>query len=143
MKLCSEYIVKLDDFRKLVNRKLKSGQYDDLYKFSSSKKSIDKEQEELYRKFDTSFLQLYPNFVSDVNLLLKEELRFELKKDELLNTELRICALIKLGVKDSAKISEFLGYSPNSIYTYRTKVRNRAVNRDTFEKDIAEIGDIS
>lgn len=143
MKLCSEYIIKLDDFRKLVNRKLKSGQYDDLYKLSSSKKTIDKEQEDLYRKFDTSFLQLYPNFVSDINTLLKEEFRFELKKDELLNTELRICALIKLGVKDSAQISEFLGYSPNSIYTYRTKVRNRAINRENFEKDVTNIGNIT
>lgn len=143
MKLCSEYIVKLDDYRKLVNRKLKSGQYDDLYKLSSSKKAIDKEQEDLYRKFDTSFLQLYPNFVSDVNSLLKEEFRFELKKDELLNTELRICALIKLGIKDSAQISEFLGYSPNSIYTYRTKVRNRAINREHFERDLTNIGSIS
>lgn len=143
MKLCSEYIIKLDDFRKLVNRKLKSGQYDDLYKFSSSKKTIDKEQNELYRKFDVSFLQLYPNFVSDVNALLKDEFKFELKKDELLNTELRICALIKLGIKDSSKISEFLGYSPNTIYTYRTKVRNRANNREDFEKDIVNVGNIT
>lgn len=142
MKLCSEYILKLDDFRKLVNRKIKSGQYDDLYKLTSSKKNIDKEQIELYRKFDTSFLQLYPNFVSDINRLLKPEFRFELKKDELLNNELRICALIRLGVKDSAQISEFLGYSPNTIYTYRTKVRNRAENRDDFEKDIVLLGEI-
>lgn len=143
MKLCAEYIVKLDDFRKLVNRKLKSGQYDDLYKLSASKKNIDKEQDELYRKFDTSFLQLYPDFVSEVNKLLKEDSRFALKKDELLNTELRICALIKLGIKDSARISEFLGYTPNSIYTYRTKVRNRALNRDCFENDLVYIGNIS
>lgn len=143
MKLCSEYLVKLNDFRKLVNRKLKSGQYEDLYKFSSSKKTIEKEQIELFRKFDTSFLQLYPNFLSEINSLLKEEFRFELKKDELLNTELRICALIKLGVKDSAQISEFLGYSPNTIYTYRTKVRNRAIHRDDFEKNITKIGHIS
>lgn len=143
MKLCAEYIVKLDDFRKLVHRRLKSGQHDELYKFASSKKIIDREQEELYRKFDTSFLQLYPNFVAAVNGLLKEDCRFDVKKDELLNTELRICALIKLGIKDSARIAEFLGYSPNSIYTYRTKVRNRAIRRDSFEKDIMEIGDYS
>ena len=142
MRLCSEYIIKIDEFRKLVNRKLKSGQYDDLHKLTSNKKLIDKEQEELYRKFDTSFLQLYPNFISDINKLLKEELRFELKKDELLNNELRICALIKLGIKDSAHISEFLGYSPNTIYTYRTKIRNRAINRDSFEKDIVKLGNI-
>ena len=142
MRLCSEYIIKIDEFRKLVNRKLKSGQYDDLHKLTSNKKLIDKEQEELYRKFDTSFLQLYPNFISDINKLLKEEFRFELKKDELLNNELRICALIKLGIKDSAHISEFLGYSPNTIYTYRTKIRNRAINRDSFEKDIVKLGNI-
>lgn len=142
MKLCSEYIIKIDEFRILVNRKLKSGQYDDLHKLTSNKKLIDKEQEELYRKFDTSFLQLYPNFVSDINNLLKEELRFELKKDELLNNELRICALIKLGIRDSSHISEFLGYSPNTIYTYRTKVRNRAINRESFEKDIVNLGNV-
>ena len=56
--------------------------------------------------------------------------------------ELRICALIKLGIKDSAHISEFLGYSPNTIYTYRTKIRNRAINRDSFEKDIVKLGNI-
>lgn len=139
IKLCSTYINKIDELRILVNRKLKANQTDDLMKYTSSRKMIDAVQTELFRQFDTSYLQLYPNFVKEVNKLLKPEEVFVLKKDELLNNELRICALVKLGIRDSAQISEILGYSPNTIYTYRTRIRNRAKNHEHFEEELANL----
>lgn len=139
IKLCSAYINKMDEFRILVNRKLKAKQTDDLVKYTSSRKMVDAVQTELFRKFDTSFLQLYPNFVSEVNKLLKPGEEFILKKDELLNNELRICALIKLGIRDSAQISEILGYSPNTIYTYRTRIRNRAKDHENLEEELTNL----
>jgi len=140
IKLSSDYLNKLDKFRKIVNLKIKVGQIDYLYKITTGNKLIINEQKELYQKFDTAFLQLFPDFVKEFNLLLREEERFHLRKDELLNTELRIFALIRLGIKDSSQIADFTGYTPNTIYTYRTKVRNKAICRENFEEEIMKIG---
>ena len=140
MKLCAEYINKMNELRKLVNRKLKTGQIEDLLKATSGSRIIENEQKELFLKFDTAFLHLYPNFTDEMNALLREEERFEVKKDELLSNELRICALIRLGIKDSCQIAEFTGYSVNTIYVYRTRVRNKAIMRDEIENNIMKIG---
>ena len=140
MKLCTEYIDKMNEFRKLVNRKIKTGQVDDLLKMTSGSRIIENEQKELFHKFDTAFLHLYPDFVEEINLLLREEERFEIKKDELLSNELRICALIRLGIKDSCQIAEFTGYSVNTIYVYRTRMRNKAIVREEIENNIMKIG---
>ena len=89
------------------------------------------------------FLHLYPNFVEDFNNLLVEQERFVLKPNELLNVELRIFALVRLGISDSSKIAKFLRYSANTIYSYRTRVRNKSlVPRDEFELMVMKIGDI-
>ena len=140
MKLCAEYIDKMNEFRKLVNRKIKTGQVDDLLKMTSGSRVIENEQKELFHKFDTAFLHLYPDFVEEINALLREEERFEIKKDELLSNELRICALIRLGIKDSCQIAEFTGYSVNTIYVYRTRMRNKAIVREEIENNIMKIG---
>ena len=93
------------------------------------------------RTFDEVFLRLYPNFVSEFNSLLEEDGRIELKKDERLNTELRIFALIRLGITDSSKIAALLRYAVNTIYNYRAKVKNKArVSREEFEEKIKKIG---
>lgn len=139
LKLCSMYIQKIGDYQKLVNRKIKSGQIDDLYKMNSSTQYLLKESKDFYSQFDEAFLQIYPSFVEEFNMLLKEDEQFTLKEGDLLNAELRIYALIRLGIKDSSQIAEFMGYNPVTVYTYRTKVKSRAKDKENFDKDILNI----
>lgn len=141
MNLCSSYIDKLEEYRKLVNRKVSAGQIEDLFKMTKSTLLIDTELKEFYKNFDSSFLQLFPSFVEEFNELLVPEERFVMKKGELLNTEMRIFALIRLGISDSFKIAKFLRYSSQTIYNYRTKVKNKALgSRDDFESNVLKIG---
>ena len=103
-----------------------------------------RELEEFYRNFDTTFLQLYPTFIEDFNSLLDKEARIEPKKGELLTTELRIFALIRLGINDSSKIAALLRYSVSTIYNYRSKIKGHTlVSRDDFEERIKTIGAFS
>lgn len=139
LQMCSNYITKLNEYRKTINRKLIAGQYQELVSFTSSSKYILTEKDELYRQFDAAFLRLYPTFVRQLNELLLPDEQIELKSGESLSYELRICALLRLGVNDSSRIAVFLGYTPSTVYTYRTKMRNRAKNRDNFEIDILKI----
>ena len=91
--------------------------------------------------FDKAFLKLYPKFVEQFNGLLREDARIELKKGKLLNTELRIFALIRLGITQSSDIASMLRYSVNTIYNYRAQIKNSALgDRDNFEERIKEIG---
>lgn len=139
--LCSTYITKLEDYRKSLNKKAANNQLDDLFKTLKSTAFVDNELEELYKNFDNIFLSLYPTFVEDFNTLLISEEQVVLKPGELLNTELRIFALIRLGITDSVKIASFLRYSLSTIYNYRTKARNKAaVSRDEFENLVMKIG---
>lgn len=141
--LCSTYINKLEDYRKALNKKAAGKQLDELFKMLRSTTVIENELEELYRTFDNIFLNLYPTFVEEFNALLIKEEQIVLKPGELLNTELRIFALIRLGITDSIKIAAFLRYSLSTIYNYRTKGRNKAVvSRDEFEKMVMKIGAI-
>lgn len=140
IKLCSTYIDRLDAYRRMVNKKISAGQIAELLKITRSQDAMNEELQELYTNFDTAFLHLFPDFVKKFNELLQEDARIVLKKGELLNTELRIFALIRLGIDDSSQIAEFLRYSVNTIYNYRAKVKNKAcVSRDDFEKLVAQI----
>lgn len=141
LRLCSIYIDKLNQFCKIANRKISSGQVDDLYKITKSGKLVEEQSEEFYKLFDNAFLHIYPTFIDDVNALLKEKI--VLKEDELLNNDLRILAFMRLGLDDTNQVAIILNYSVNTIYTYRNKLRNRAYDRDNFEKNIMEIGDIT
>lgn len=99
-----------------------------------------REMAEFYHQFDHTFLTLYRNFVTDFNALLAPEERIYPKPGEGLTTELRIFALIRLGIDSSAKIAELLCYSPNTIYNYRARVKNAALgDRDTFEQRVAKL----
>lgn len=138
--LCTVYMKKLDSFTKLVNRKLASGQIEDLAKMTKSSKFSEEQHQGFYSAFDLAFLKIYTTFVDDVNKLLRPEERFEIEIPNTLNTELRIYALVRLGISDSTKIAEFLKYSVNTIYTYRNKVKNKAINRADFEENIMKIG---
>ncbi|MBC8985078.1 hypothetical protein H9X96_04745 [Pedobacter sp. N36a] len=141
--LCSNYINKLEDYRKGLNKKASTGNLEVLFKTLKSTELMTTELKALYKNFDDTFLHLYPDFVTAFNNLLVEEERFELKPGEL-NTELRIFALLRLGIYDSAKIAAFLRCSMSTIYNYRTKVRNKAlVAREDFENYVIEIGTIS
>jgi hypothetical protein len=139
--LCSAYINKLENYRILLNKKAVAKQFDEIYKMLKSTTLVDNELEELYKNFDVIFLNLYPTFVKDFNDLLIKEDQVQLKQGELLNTELRIFALIRLGITDSVKIAAFLRYSLSTIYNYRTKARNKAaVSRNNFEEMVIKIG---
>ncbi len=138
---CSEYIEKIENYRKELNRKAKNNQLDDLFKMLKSKAIVEAELMELYAKFDSIFLNIYPDFIEEFNNLLVPEERIYPKQDELLTTELRIYALIRLGITDSNKIASFLRYSLRTVYNYRTKVRNKsAVTRGDFEDYVKKIG---
>ncbi|NDW08448.1 hypothetical protein D0T56_02085 [Dysgonomonas sp. 520] len=140
--LCSTYIDKLEDFRIAVNRKIKAGQIDELRKSTSSSSLVDKELKEFYKNFDTIFLNIYPTFRQEFNTLLKPDAQITIKEDgDLLTTELRIFALVRLGINDSVKIAELLHYSPQTIYNYRQKIRNNlSVSREQFKEELMKIG---
>ncbi len=140
LNLCSVYIEKLENYKKLVNRKIIAGQIEELQKMTHSDKLIESELKEFYATFDNTFLLLYPGFVDELNQLLKEESRFQIRKGEGLNTELRIFALIKLGITDSSRIAGFLRYSAQTIYNYRSKVKTKAIDKDDFEEQVKHIG---
>ena len=141
MRLCSMYIDKMDNFRKRVNRMVKSHEYDDLYQLTRSQEFRDRELEDLYVSFDSAFLHLFPNFIDDFNALLRPEERIVVEEENTLSTGLRIFALIRLGIDDSSKIAEFLHYSVNTIYNYRARIKNGALrDRELFEQHVREIG---
>lgn len=140
MNLCSVYINRLDSYRRAVNKKITAGQTEELLKMVRSHDLVDAGLKNLYSNFDSAFLHLFPHFVEQFNALLRPEERIELPPGELLNTELRIFALIRLGINDSPRIAEFLHYSINTIYNYRARVKNKAaVPRDEFEDRLMEI----
>ena len=143
MSLCSQYIDKLDDYRKMVNKKMKNKELEDLFRMSKSTELKEKELEELYQNFDSVFLHLFPNFVNDFNALLQDDMQVHPKEENRLTTEIRIFALIRLGIEDSSKIAEFLHYSVNTIYNYRARIKNGALdNRESFERRIKQLGNI-
>ena len=139
--LCSLYIDKMDGYRKSLYRLAQNRQFDELHKRLKSTSMMENEVDELYKNFDAVFLNLYPTFVADFNALLADEERIRLRPGELLNKELRIYALLRLGITDSSKIAAFLRCSLSTVYNYRTRMRNRAsVSKEEFEKKISEIG---
>ena len=141
MSLCSDYIDKIDDFRKRVNRMVKGREYEELYRLTKSTDMKSQEIDDLCANFDNAFLHLFPNFVADFNNLLIPEERMEVPGEYKLNTTLRIFALIRLGIEDSSKIAKFLHYSVNTIYNYRARVKSIAVtHRDDFEVRVKQIG---
>jgi len=139
--LCSTYINKLENYRKTLNKHASNNHWDELFGILRSTTLIETELDELYKKFDAIFVSLYPSFVEEFNALQIREEQIILKPGDLLNTELRIFALIRLGITDSMKIAGFLRYSVSTIYNYRVRARNNAaVSRDTFEDKVMEIG---
>ena len=143
--MCSDYIAGLERYRSKLRRAAKDGGFGEVMENLKSTEFIDKELEGFYVRFDESFLTLFPDFVERLNSLLQEDRRFDVRgKNGILTTELRVAALIRLGVTDSTKIAHFLRRSVSTIYNYRVKMRNSAASsREDFEKQIMSIGRIS
>lgn len=139
LNLYSEYITKLDVYRKLVSKYVNANQMNALLKLSKSKQLIDEELQIFNKNFDSSFLHIHPNFVNDVNSLLKPEKQIVLTDQTILNTELRILALIKLGITNSSRIAKILRYSVNTIYNYRASINKSAIDKENFEKMIKSV----
>lgn len=139
--ICSTYINKLDVMRKDILKKILNQSYDNLKKELQSGDYLKAELEDLYHNFDVIFINLYPTFVSEFNDLLLPEEQIVLKEGEVLNSELRIFALVRLGISDNAKIASFLRYSLRTVYNYRVKTRSKMKGAKTdFEKSIMNIG---
>ncbi len=137
--ITSEYIDKLEKFQRDIHRKLVAGKIDEL-KHTIQNIDLKKEKEELYHNFDRVFLKLFPDFIKEYNKLFREEDRIILSENELLTTEMRIFALIRMGISDNEKIARILQYSVNTIYTYKTKVKNKSiVPNEEFEERIMAI----
>ena len=143
--LCSEYIGRMERYRSMLNRTARTEGFEAVRNALKYSEFIDKELNEFYEQFDATFLQLFPDFIKDLNALLQPDKRIELKtRDGIMTTELRIFALIRLGITDSVKIAEFLRRSVSTVYNYRVKMRNAALNsREDFEKQIMGIGKLS
>lgn len=135
----ADHITKLDALKKSLEMKLMTKKLDDL-RFTVDSINIKREREDLYHNFDVVFLKIFPSFVAVFNSLFKKEDAMVLKEGQLLNTELRIFALIRMGIHDHEKIARILDYSVTTVYTYKTRLRNRSiVPNDEFEKRIMAI----
>ena len=139
MDISAVYIRKLIEYRKLVSRKIKANQAADLLKTINSYKLAEDEATTFYTRFDRAFIELYPGFVDELNALLMPEAKIELPSPNSLTTEARIYALMRLGVTDSQEIATLLFYSTQTIYNYKSAMRTRAINRDTFDEDISRL----
>lgn len=137
---CVDYLDKLDRYRRSLLKLAMTSPRDELFRAIKSERFIRGERQDFYNEFDRSFLKLFPHFIEAFNNLLAEEGRIYPKSDELLTAELRIFALIRLGVTDSQKIARFLGYSVATIYNYRSRIRSRVLHdRDSFEKQVMQL----
>jgi predicted negative regulator of RcsB-dependent stress response len=135
----SEYLVKIQAFKQAIDTKLMTKKYDDI-RYVVNNINLKKEREELYLSFDKVFLKLFPDFVTTFNSFFKEEDRIILKEGQLLNTELRIFALIRMGIHDTEKIAKILDYSINTIYNYKARTKSKSsVPNDEFEQKIMAI----
>jgi hypothetical protein len=138
--LCAVYMDRLTQFSKMVKRKLAAGKVDDVTRLLKSGKYMEEQSDEFFAVFDDAFLHIYPSFVEEVNKLCREDAQIELKEGELMNADLRLLAFMRLGIEDSSCIAQILNYSVNTVYAYRNKLKQRAINRATFEQDIMNIG---
>lgn len=139
--ICSNYIGKLEDFRKSIHVKAITRKYKEIEAATETHDTMKKELKDFYKSFDTVFLHIYPNFINDFNALLQPDKQIVPKDEELLNTELRIYALVRLGITDSVKIAEFLHCSPQTVYNNRFRVRNKAIiPREDFAETVRTLG---
>lgn len=141
--LCSRYITQMDEQRKTFGRLFKTNQTDLLRKQLETSKST-AQVKEFFQNFDQMFLNIYPDFIDDFNSLLRPDERIQPKEGDLLNTELRIYALVRLGINDSVKIADFLHCSPQTVYNHRLRVRNKSdIPNSEFAATVQKLGKAS
>ena len=140
--LCYQYIERLDSQRKLVIRKIKANQHNELLSILSSSKRGTEESQNFFLQFDKIFLSLYPSFVNELNSLLIPEAQIELKDDNELTPILRVAALVRLGVTESPKIAGILSYSLQTIYNYRSTLKNSAIDKKNFEENLQKLSSV-
>lgn len=139
--ICSDYISKLDEFRRNIYRKIVAHNFDEVKELTKSHELSHGEIKELYQNFDSIFLKVYPNFVDDFNTLLRPDERVAMKKPGVLTTELRTYALVRLGINDSVKIARFLHCSTQSVYNARMKMRNKSdISKEQFAEAVRRLG---
>ena len=139
IRLCYLYIEKLENQRKMVIRKIKANQQKELLSILSSSKRTAEENQTFFSQFDSIFLSLYPTFVTELNTLLTPEAQVELKENNELTPSLRVAALIRLGITESSMIAGILSYSPQTIYNYRSALKNGAIDKDSFEENLQRL----
>ena len=137
--LCYQYIERLDSQRKLVIRKIKANQQNELLSMLSSSKRSAEESQNFFSQFDKIFLSLYPSFVKELNTLLMPEAQIQPTENNELTPTLRVAALIRLGITESAKIAGILSYSPQTIYNYRSTLKNSAIDKEHFEECLQKL----
>lgn len=138
--LSVHYIKQIDAFRREVCRVARTKGVDELVRWLNTSQAANEEYAKFYQSFDSSFLDIFPQFIAQVNDLLQPESRFAPRADASLTTELRILAAIRLGITDSGHIASLLNCASATVYTYRTKLRNAALDRDDFEQQVSRIG---
>ena len=137
--LCYQYIERLENQRKLVIRKIRANQQNELLSILSSSKRSTEDNQNFLSQFDKIFLSLYPSFVNELNSLLIPEAQIELKEDNELTPSLRVAALVRLGVTESPKIAGILSYSLQTIYNYRSTLKNSAIDKEHFEENLQKL----
>lgn len=137
--LCSSYSSRLESLRRLVDRKISVGQTDELLKMIKSGRFADTEDDDFFKIFDETFLDIYPGFIADLNSLLRPDAQIEQLPGAPLSTELRIYAFLRLGLTDTGKIARVLRCSPNTVYAYRNRMRNRARIREGFDEAVMKL----
>ena len=137
--LCAKYIARLKKQQTLVKRKIKANQITELLSQLSSERLSEEDAATFLSRFDKAFLDLYPDFTEELNSLLLPEGQIQNKSTNELTTEQRIMALIRLGVKESAEIADLLFYSPQTIYNYRSVLKGKAINKETFEEEVMKL----
>jgi MFS superfamily sulfate permease-like transporter len=138
----ADFFTRIERFKKSIEQKVADRKLDEV-KFLVNNINIKREKDDLLKNFDKIFLKLFPNFIDAFNTLFKNEDHFKVKDNELLNTDLRIFALIRMGIHDNEKIAEVLEYSVHTINTYKTKIKNKSiVPNEEFEQRIMQIRSI-
>lgn len=139
LKLCALSMRRTTEFSRMTQRKLASRQFEELFNTVKSGSMIDEQRRDMFQIFDRTFLKIYPDFVEKINSFLRPEEHYATPDDGRLVPELRIAALMCLGLTDTTRMADFLGYSPNTIYAYRAKIRSKARDNATFDRDFQSL----
>ena len=137
--LCYKNIERNSKLRTLAVRKIKANQSKELLSLLSSSTNTEKENKEFLTEFDKAFLSLYPTFVNELNQQLTESAHIQLKENGEMPPILRVCALLRLGITESSKIAGILSYSPQTVYNYRSILKNNAIDKEHFEENVLKL----